>query len=100
MSNIKAWLLGVACAALIGCGDVRQETPDAGDTTPDAAVVVDARPLPDASAPPPPNLAETVSAGGRVTGGAYSAQFQLGHPYGGSFQGGDYSGRGAAAINP
>ena len=95
--HIKALLLGVACLALVGCGTVTEEQPDAANAI-DAAV--DARSPADASAPPPPNFAEPISAGGAVTGGDYSAQIQLGHSYGGSFQGGEYSGKSAATINP
>ena len=110
----------VLCLATsaIGCGGVKQ-TPaaDAGVAVPDAAsAMADAGPTadasltpdamtppPDAMVPPPPpsDVAEMISAGGRVSGGGFQAEVQLGHWYGqGAFSGGAYTGQGAAAIKP
>lgn len=95
-------VLGMSLAT-IGCGGHGPDpAADAGIVIPDAQES-DARPLPDASVPPvpPANLSQLTGATGRVSGGVYKAEVQLGHWHGaGGFSGGNYNGQGAAAIQP
>ena len=74
------------------------------DTGPpvDAGAVVDADVMqPDASPSRTPDREEVVSGGGRVSGGVYSVDLQLGHWFSQTpFSGGNNTGAGAAAIKP
>jgi hypothetical protein len=120
---MRSWNLGWALATVLlipvigpGCGstgksesdggvdptiDAALDTPDSGSST-DAGPSIDgAPPSYDAAPLAPQDRAETVPLSGRVTGGVYQLDFQLGHwVEQRSFSGGSITGDGAAAIKP
>jgi hypothetical protein len=100
--RVVGWTLALLVGLCVGaCG---------GPVSAIDAAPADAPPVPDAgvdAAPPPPDAAEAprtldlTGAAGRVSGGTYTFDIQIGHPADqGSAQGGTYSIEGGAAVKP
>lgn len=78
----RALAAGFLAGALIACGGATTAPPDADIDAPidapDAGVPIDAPP--DAPPPPPPPTRTELTGGGRLTGGTFVMDVQLGHP--------------------
>jgi hypothetical protein len=101
MSIRVGWSIPLLLVVVLGgCGNVQaiDAAPDDAPPTPDAGVDA-APPAPDAAQAP--RAVDLAGAGGRVSGGTYTFDIQIGHPTDqGSAQGGTYTIEGGAAVKP
>ncbi len=87
------WLGIFLAAALAGCASANS------GTTPDAGVTADAGPLTPDGAAPPREAREITSGGGKVSGGTFQMDIQVGHGSGQQqMSGGRFQLEGAAAV--
>ena len=81
MTITRHLALALACLLVAACGSVTKGDADARPPDPDAPPEVDAGP--DAPPPPPPtgDVRDLGPVGGRVAGGGFVLDLQLGHPF-------------------